>query len=97
MQVLFRRNTHDATTGVYRRELDFFQKCRGLFHGLDVHALRSDKWITLDEYIEENIKYHEQFEHDGMGPSGPCPPIPELLQDLALMIKLSLAEVKVVN
>lgn len=93
-KVLFRRNTHDATTGEYRTELDIFNQ-KPLFHGLGSHSLRSDKWTSLDEYIEENVKYHEQFENDPMGACGPCPPVPALLEDLALMINLSLAEVKI--
>lgn len=53
--------------------------------GLGVHALNCSQPSSLADFIVQHEKYERDF------PECPCPPVEDLLEDLAKMIRIGVA------
>lgn len=85
-RVMFRRNTHDKS-GNYREECGN-EECTRVHNevrGIGIHALDSKKAMTFSEFVESHRKYTADYPEDS-----DMPTIPELLEDLAAMLRCGL-------
>lgn len=51
------------------------------FAGIGIHALDSDRWMTLEEIMFEHESYYRQYPESGLPPS-----YGELIRDIGLFI-----------
>lgn len=86
-EIRFYRRTHDEH-GNYRQECDS-EECQRVHkevRGIGIHALDSKKGMTFAEFVESHRKYVRDYPDDS-----DVPPITELLEDLAAMLRCGLA------
>lgn len=87
LKIRFKRNTHDES-GKYRQECDSeeCQRVHNEVRGIGIHALDSEKAMTFSEFVESHRKYVNCYPDDS-----DMPTTPELLEDLAAMLRCGLA------